>query len=83
MTGTYGWGWLTRQLWNVTFSIAVDIHDNVSFNVTLEYVGIKCPEDQPNIESFIGSYQTEELFRHEYRSYLEARTGGAIGPGTV
>jgi len=44
-------------------------------NVRLEYAGIKCPEDKPYIESFNGSYKTEEIYRHEYRSFLEARTG--------
>lgn len=44
-------------------------------NVTLEYAGIKCPEDKPYIESFIGSYKTEELYRHEYRSFTEAKAG--------
>ena len=44
-------------------------------NVTLEYAGIKCPEDKPYIESFIGSYKTEELYRHEYRDFAEARMG--------
>jgi transposase InsO family protein len=44
-------------------------------NVTLEYAGVKCPEDKPYIESFIGSYKTEELYRHEYRDFAEARTG--------
>jgi len=44
-------------------------------NVTLEYAGVKCPEDKPYIESFIGSYKTEELYRHEYCSFSEARTG--------
>jgi putative transposase len=44
-------------------------------NVTLEYAGIKCPEDKPYIESFNGSYKTEEIYRHEYRGFLEARTG--------
>ncbi len=43
--------------------------------VTLEYAGIKCPEDKPYIESFFGSYKTEELYRHEYQSFTEARTG--------
>lgn len=47
-------------------------------NVTLEYAGVKCPEDKPYIESFIGSYKTEELYRHEYRSFTEARTGWEI-----
>jgi putative transposase len=44
-------------------------------NVTLEYAGVKCPEDKPYIESFNGSYKTEEIHRHEYRSFHEARTG--------
>jgi putative transposase len=44
-------------------------------NVTLEYAGVKCPEDKPYIESFNGSYKTEEIHRHEYRGFLEARTG--------
>jgi len=44
-------------------------------NVTLEYAGVKCPEDKPYIESFFGSYKTEEIYRHEYRNFLEARTG--------
>lgn len=44
-------------------------------NVTLEYAGIKCPEDKPYIESFNGSYKTEEIYRHEYRGLPEARTG--------
>ena len=44
-------------------------------NVRLEYAGIKCPEDKPYIESFNSSYKTEEIYRHEYRSFHEARTG--------
>ncbi len=44
-------------------------------NVTLEYAGVKCPEDKPYIESFNGSYKTEEIYRREYRGFLEARTG--------
>jgi putative transposase len=44
-------------------------------NVTLEYAGVKYPEDKPYIESFNGSYKTEEIYRHEYRGFLEARTG--------
>jgi len=28
------------------------------------------------IESFLGSYKTEELYRNEYNSLAEARTGG-------
>jgi len=44
-------------------------------NVTMEYAGVKCPEDKPYIESFIGSYKTEELYRHEYRDFAEAKAG--------
>ncbi|MFC1894282.1 integrase core domain-containing protein [Chloroflexota bacterium] len=41
----------------------------------MEYAGIQCPEDKPYIESFFGSYKTEELYRNEYSSMAEARTG--------
>jgi len=44
-------------------------------NVRLEYAGIKCPEDKPYIESFNSSYKTEEIYRNEYRSFHEAKTG--------
>lgn len=47
-------------------------------NVRLEYAGIKCPEDKPYIESFNSSYKTEEIYRHEYRSFQEAQTGWEI-----
>ncbi len=45
-----------------------------TLNVRLEYAGIQCPEDKPYIESFFGSYKTEELYRNEYSSLAEART---------
>jgi putative transposase len=44
-------------------------------NIRLEYAGIQCPEDKPYIESFFGSYKTEELYRNEYNSLAEARIG--------
>ena len=44
-------------------------------NVRLECAGIQCPEDKPYIESFLGSYKTEELYCNEYNSLAEARTG--------
>jgi len=44
-------------------------------NVSLEYAGVKCPEDKPYIESFIRSYKTEEIYRHEYLDLHEARMG--------
>jgi putative transposase len=43
-------------------------------NVRLEYAGIQCPEDKPYIESFFGSYKTEEVYRNEYNSLAEATT---------
>ncbi len=43
-------------------------------NVRLEYAVAQCPEDKPYIESFFGSYKTEELYRNEYNSLAEART---------
>jgi hypothetical protein len=43
-------------------------------NVRLEYAGIQCPEDNPYIESFFGSYKTEDLYRNEYSSLAEVRT---------
>lgn len=47
-------------------------------NVSVEYAGIKCPEDKPYIESFNGSYKTEEIYRHEYRGFIEARAGWEV-----
>ena len=45
-----------------------------TLNVRLEYAGIQYPEDKPYIESFFGSYKTEELYRNEYTSLAEAIT---------
>jgi transposase InsO family protein len=47
-------------------------------NVRLEYAGIKCPEDKPYIESFNSSYKTEEIYRNEYQSFQEAKTGWEV-----
>ena len=49
-----------------------------ALNVRPEYAGVQCPEDKPYIESFFGSYKTEELYRNEYNSLTEARTGWEI-----
>jgi len=46
-----------------------------ALNVRLEYAGVQCPEDKPYIESFFGSYKTEELYRNEYNNLPDARTG--------
>jgi len=45
-----------------------------TFNVRLEYAGVRCPEDKPYIEFFFGNYKTEELYRNEYSSLSEARS---------
>jgi transposase InsO family protein len=46
-----------------------------TLNVRLEYAGVQCPEGKPSIESFFGSYKTEELYRNEYNGLAETRTG--------
>ncbi|MGQ9546318.1 MAG: hypothetical protein ACUVTR_04025 [Dehalococcoidia bacterium] len=43
-------------------------------NVTLEYAAVKCLEDNRYIKSFIRSYDTEKLYRHEYCDFAEAMT---------
>lgn len=40
--------------------------------VHLEFCGINCPDDKPYIESFFSRYKCEEVYRNEYRSYLDA-----------
>lgn len=43
--------------------------------VQLEYAGIQCPDDKPYIESFIGKYKTEEVYRNEYFGLAQALQG--------
>lgn len=43
--------------------------------VRLEYCGVRCPNDKPNIEAFFSCYKVEEVYRNEYRTREEARTG--------
>jgi putative transposase len=43
--------------------------------VTLEYCGVRCPNDKPNVEAFFSLYKTEEVYRNEYRTQAEARAG--------
>lgn len=43
-------------------------------NVQLEYAGIHCPNDKPYIESFIGKYKIEEVYRNQYGDFLEAKS---------
>lgn len=46
--------------------------------VTLEYAGIQCPDDKPYIESFIGKYKTEEVYRNEYRNLSDGLIGWEV-----
>lgn len=43
--------------------------------VKLEYCGINCPDDKPYIESFFSRYKCEEVFRNDYRSFIDALGG--------
>lgn len=45
--------------------------------VTLEYCGVRCPNDKPYIEGFFSRYKVEEVYRADYRTLEEARTGWA------
>ena len=43
--------------------------------VTLEYCGIRCPDDKPYIESFFAMYKKEEVYRNDYENYWNAEAG--------
>lgn len=43
--------------------------------VTLQFAGVRCPNDKPYVESFIGHYKVEEVYRHDYESLAVAREG--------
>lgn len=43
--------------------------------VTLQFAGVQCPNDKPYVESFIGHYKVEEVYRHDYECLAEAREG--------
>lgn len=43
--------------------------------VKLEYCGISCPDDKPYIESFFSRYKCEEVYRNDYRNYMDAFLG--------
>jgi putative transposase len=43
--------------------------------VTLEYCGIRCPDDKPYIESFFAMYKKEEVYRNDYEDCLQAKGG--------
>lgn len=56
--------------------IAKDFRNTANrLGVTLEYCGVKCPNDKPYVESFFSLYKVEEVYRNEYRTREEARAG--------
>lgn len=56
--------------------IAKDFRETAKrLGVTLEYCGVKCPNDKPYVESFFSLYKVEEVYRNEYRTREEAREG--------
>lgn len=49
----------------------------IRLGVTLEYCGVRCPNDKPYVEGFFSRYKVEEVYRADYRTLEEARTGWA------
>lgn len=43
--------------------------------IELEFCGINCPDDKPYIESFFSRYKCEEVYRNEYRGFIDAFLG--------
>jgi putative transposase len=46
-----------------------------SAGIELEFCGIQTPNDKPYIESFIGCYKLEEVYRNDYQTFFEAYDG--------
>jgi len=46
-----------------------------SHGITLEFCGIQTPNDKPYIESFIGCYKNEEVYRNYYEDFFQAYAG--------
>lgn len=46
-----------------------------SAGIALEFCGIQTPNDKPYIESFIGCYKLEEVYRNDYQTFFEAYDG--------
>jgi len=43
--------------------------------LTVEFCGIRCPNDKPYIESFFAAYKKEEVYRNEYETFIQAESG--------
>lgn len=54
-------------------------HDFAQFaigcGIKLEFCGVQTPNDKPYIESFIGCYKREEVYRNQYEDFFEAVEG--------
>lgn len=54
-------------------------HDFAQFaiacGIKLEFCGVQTPNDKPYIESFIGCYKREEVYRNQYEDFFEAVGG--------
>lgn len=46
-----------------------------SAGIHLEFCGVQTPNDKPYIESFIGCYKLEEVYRNDYQTFFEAYDG--------
>ena len=46
-----------------------------SQGIQLEFCGVQTPNDKPYIESFIGCYKREEVYRNEYQNFLDVCRG--------
>jgi len=47
----------------------------VNCGIKLEFCGVQTPNDKPYIESFIGCYKREEVYRNQYEDFFEAVEG--------
>lgn len=46
-----------------------------SEEIKLEFCGVQTPNDKPYVESFIGCYKREEVYRNDYQNFLEVCQG--------
>lgn len=47
----------------------------ISMSIDLEYCAVQTPNDKPYVESFIGCYKQDEVYRKYYESFFEAYEG--------
>jgi putative transposase len=59
-----------KQFIATDFRIAAE-----KMGITVEFCGIRCPDDKPYIESFFSAYKKEEVYRNEYETFTQAESG--------